>query len=311
MQEKIMHFANFNITFGENEEPMLTHFEDFVFPAFTGGLIRGKEDSVLKFTFSDVEIKYIGSEYVMVGNYIKDTQYTIHTTYHDGELQATPADVPTAPYSRFIIFLKNHRMILFRNESASPDIRSFQKTVRDILNQYRRKQNKDRQNKLPISIVNIVDMPLKENLEELLRSVKKIERLKLRFFPLNNDINPLPLANAINQEMKNISSKTANMIFNSPESKEGVQRILEETTGSGLATTTMKVEDSEGQKQIIKEDKFSSNKKIPFAKDIEESDDETLVSYAQNNPIINKTSEENNRIYERCIDIFHKLVKRE
>lgn len=35
LEEKTIQFANFNITFGENEEAMLMHFEDIVFPAFT------------------------------------------------------------------------------------------------------------------------------------------------------------------------------------------------------------------------------------------------------------------------------------
>ena len=37
LEEKTIQFANFNITFGENEEAMLMHFEDIVFPAFTDG----------------------------------------------------------------------------------------------------------------------------------------------------------------------------------------------------------------------------------------------------------------------------------
>ena len=38
--EKRMHFANFNITFGKDEDPMLTHFEDIIFPAFCSGTYR-------------------------------------------------------------------------------------------------------------------------------------------------------------------------------------------------------------------------------------------------------------------------------
>lgn len=32
LEEKTIHFANFNITFGENEEAMLMHFEDIIIP---------------------------------------------------------------------------------------------------------------------------------------------------------------------------------------------------------------------------------------------------------------------------------------
>lgn len=38
----------------------------------------------------------------MVGNFIKETQYKVVTTVQEGVLASTPADVPTAPYSRFI-----------------------------------------------------------------------------------------------------------------------------------------------------------------------------------------------------------------
>ena len=132
--DRIMHFANFNITYGPNEEPMLSHFEDIIYPAFLSDYKRGKTDERPLFYMSDVKIKVIEDDYVLVGNYIKDTQYDVHTTIQDGELVSTPSSVPTAPYSRFIIFLKNHRMILVRNESQSPDIRSFQATVRVIVN---------------------------------------------------------------------------------------------------------------------------------------------------------------------------------
>lgn len=106
MDEKSMQFANFNITFGENDAPMLKHFSDIIFPAFSGDYIRGKRDSVPRYFFAGVEIKEVDNEYVMVGNFIKETQYKVVTTVQEGVLASTPADVPTAPYSRFIVFLK-------------------------------------------------------------------------------------------------------------------------------------------------------------------------------------------------------------
>ena len=210
LEEKTIQFANFNITFGENEEAMLMHFEDIVFPAFTGGYIRGKENELPRYSFGDVTIKMIDNEHVLVGNYIKDTEYRVVTTVQEGNLVPSPAEVPTAPYSRFIIFLKNHRMVLVKNESGSPDIRSFQKTVRDILSKYTHAQNrgKAKEEKLPFAIVNIVDIPLKDSIDEVLRNINKINWLKLRFFPLNNDLDPLPIAQAMKNEMAKVGSRT-------------------------------------------------------------------------------------------------------
>ena len=42
--EKIMHYANFNITYGPTEDPMLTHFEDIIWPAFLSDFKRGKKN---------------------------------------------------------------------------------------------------------------------------------------------------------------------------------------------------------------------------------------------------------------------------
>lgn len=310
--EKIMHFANFNITFGSKEEPMLTHFEDIILPAFISDYKRGKEDEYPIFSFSDVQIKEAeNGEYVLVGNYIKDTKYTVHTTLHNGELKSSPAQVPTAPYSRFIIFLKNHRMILVRNEPLSPDIRSFQATVRTVLNKYISTKNKEAEEKnskrLPYAIVNIVDIPLKDDIETILKEVATIKWVKLRFFPLNNDINPLPVAQAITDEMKRVGSKTGNATFNSPESKSGVQKMIEDT--AGLAVTTMEVIDIEGDKRKIKEGSFTSNKPIAFARDIQNEDDKYIISEAKKNELIKRTSDANEALYNRFKVIISNLIK--
>jgi len=252
MDEKSMQFANFNITFGENDAPMLKHFSDIIFPAFSGDYIRGKRDSVPRYFFAGVEIKEVDNEYVMVGNFIKETQYKVVTTVQEGVLASTPADVPTAPYSRFIVFLKNHRMVLVRNETASPDTRSFQSTVRDILNQYVRNANRERseRDKLPIAIANIVDIPLKDSIADVLKNVNKVSWFKLRFFPLNNDLDPGPLTQHIREDMKKVGSKTTNIVFNSPNSKDGISKMIAES--SGLAVASLQIVDNTGEKRRVK-----------------------------------------------------------
>ena len=208
--------------------------------------------------FAGVEIKEVDNEYVMVGNFIKETQYKVVTTVQEGVLASTPADVPTAPYSRFIVFLKNHRMVLVRNETASPDTRSFQSTVRDILNQYVRNANRERseRDKLPIAIANIVDIPLKDSIADVLKNVNKVSWFKLRFFPLNNDLDPGPLTQHIREDMKKVGSKTTNIVFNSPNSKDGISKMIAES--SGLAVASLQIVDNTGEKRRVKEGSFSS-----------------------------------------------------
>ena len=75
--EKIMHYANFNITYGPTEDPMLTHFEDIIWPAFLSDFKRGKKNEHPLFYLSDIALKEISGDMVLVGNYIKDRKKRI------------------------------------------------------------------------------------------------------------------------------------------------------------------------------------------------------------------------------------------
>ena len=249
--------------------------------------------------FAGVEIKEVDNEYVMVGNFIKETQYKVVTTVQEGVLASTPADVPTAPYSRFIVFLKNHRMVLVRNETASPDTRSFQSTVRDIFNQYVRNANRERseRGKLPIAIANIVDIPLKDSIADVLKNVNKVSWFKLRFFPLNNDLDPGPLTQHIREDMKKVGSKTTNIVFNSPNSKDGISKMIAES--SGLAVASLQIVDNTGEKRRVKEGSFSSTIKIEYEGNIRPNGDEYLIIQAKKDGIISNVSPENERLYEQ------------
>lgn len=308
MDEKNMQFANFNITFGDSNSPMLEHFEDIIFPAFTGGYIRGKADELPRFFFENVQIKEIDNEYVMVGNYVKETEYKVNTTIQAGELVNSPADIPTAPFSRFLIFLRNHRMVLVRNEAASPDIRSFQKTVREILALFIRNENKARDNssKLPFAIVHIVDIPLKANIAETLNNVDKVNWFNLRFFPLNNDLDPMPLAKYVRDDMRTVGSKTTNIKFNSPASKEGVSKVIEAT--GGLAEASLLVTDAQGEQRRIKKEAFTSTTKIEYNGNITPSGDEYIASQAKKDGIISTTSSENAQIYTKVKEIIKQFI---
>lgn len=308
MEEKVMQFANFNITFGQGNMPMLEYFEDIIFPAFTETYTRGKEDDVTKYSFDGVAVKQIDGEYVMTGNFVKDTEYNVITTVQEGELVSSPARVPTAPYSRFIVFLKNHRMILVRNETASPDIRSFQKTVSEILMKHIRKenQNRERNQKLPFAVVHIVDIPRKESIEEILRYVKKVNWLKFRFFPLNNDLDTIPLIKAVREGMQLAGSRTGNIKFNSPENKKGIQEVLVAT--GGLAEASIEVTDTDGEVRRLKEGSFSSSTKVDYNGNVSSSGDEYLAMQAKKNSAMNTVSNDNAKLYERVLHILKRLA---
>lgn len=306
---KNIYFANFNITFGSNEEPMLEHFMDIIYPAFCSDYKRGKEEKSPIFYFDDISIKEYNQELVMVGNYIKNTKYEVYTSVMDGKLVSTPGSFPTAPYSRFIIFLKNHRMVLVKNEPNSPDVKSFQATVRTMIKDFTLKENrkiKDKNKKLPSALVNIIDIPLPNDIKTTLKEIKRIKSLKLRFFPLNGDINFIPLAQDIDNGIKNIKSKNAYVQFTSPQSKENVQKLIEDSAGMSVAT--LQVIDNNGNETKIKDGKFNSNSKISFDGNISGENDAYIIKKAKENGAVNITSAVNQTLYDKFKSVIKGLL---
>lgn len=313
IEQKVVEYANFNITFGDDNSPMLEHFEDYIFKAFTDETLRRETNQQMPFySFYDVCLKWLDGEFVLVGNFVKQIEHEIYTVIKDNHLEEHRAKVPTAPYSRFIIFLKNHRMILIKNESASPNLKSFNTTVKSILIQYRYKENKKRkkENKelLPDAIVNILGIPLKENIELALKNVRKIESVRLRMFPLNNDRNPSVVAEAAHAAMKTMGANTGNINFNSPQSRSGVISVVEES--SGMAEVTIKGITSEGGRQTIKGDALDAKSYYPLDKNISPDMDLNFIKHAKNTNVNMPTSDENRAKYNSMIGIFKYLLNK-
>lgn len=311
MAEKVIYYANFNLTFGDKEEPMLEHFLDIIYPALKSNFKRGNEekgDAI--FTIEDVEIKKFDNEIVLVGNFIKDTKYVIRTSKENGKLKSTPGTVSTAPFSRIIIFLRNHRMVLIKNESKSPDIKSFQKTVLAILAQYGAKVKQEKGIKLPYVNVDIVEMKFKEDIESVIESMQKINFLRLRFFPLNNDNDQVPLTQAIKREMDTLEVKRSHIEFKSPGSKKGVKNLVTESLSNGLAYATVDAVDEYGQPIKIMENSFTSKSVIEMGndRDINGDDDYYIYNHCSKKEIIKKTSQDNESLFNKFKNKIKELI---
>ena len=304
--KKTIQFANFNVTFGNEEQAMLTHFKDIIYPAFTAGLVRGSKEDRTRYSFIDIQVKKINEEYVLTGNFVKDTQYDIHTLYRNNILLSAPSTVPTSPYSRFIIFLNNHRMILILNESYSPNIVNFQSTVRTILDKFLYSHNKKSDQKLPSANVNIVNIPLKTKITAALKDVDKITELKLSFFPLNNDLNPVPLGNYIDEELKALDSRRANLRYLSPKSKENVAELIDKI--GDTAKVLVKTKNNDGSTKNFSSDTFKYSQKIVHDKNVEPADDDKFVKAAKETGMIKEPSPDNFTLYQKYKDFFKRLA---
>lgn len=254
MDTKQLCVANINMVFGKEEEPLISRIDDIVMPALKSGIIRQVSDRT-RYIFENVELKEISEgEWIIQGLLIKDTILDVMSEYTNREgLQKTEKHIQSSPYSLFLIYLKNHRMVLVKNQSGSPDIRSFsgvfKYVIKSFVNSYNSKlKEEQREQKLPSPSVSITGIKTATSVKESLKNVEKINELVIKFFPLNAEWDLSPIYGEIDEQIrKTIQSKKGRMIFPSPRSKEGVAKMIEAT--EGLVETELKVTyRSEGNK---------------------------------------------------------------
>ena len=309
---KKLSIANFNITYGQDNEPMLTHFHDILYPAFCNEQKVRTSKNVSY--FSDVELKLINSEYVLTGNLIRETHYRVRTIVVDNELVSSPNSVPTAPYSRFLIYLKSHRMILVKNEGQSPNLKSFQAVLRKVVERYIREVNRERDKAdlplFPNALINIVNMPLPDCIDETIKEFAKIKSINLRFFPLNNDIDPAPMLEYVRAAMNSVDSKTGNLTFNSPKSANGISDLFRDSIGSGIASATVTGEKEDGTKVKITDNQLGSELQIPSAGNLSAGDDKRIADYCMKRNYLPEASEDNAALYGEALNILGAIINK-
>lgn len=308
----ILSFGNFNVTFGETDAPLLDYFETVLYPALTNKSARTvlADGCTTNYFFDDVNILQLeNGEYILCGYFIKDTFIKIETVLDEGILTIKNEKYPTAPYSIFVLFLKNHRVALYQNERLSPDLRSFNATIKYIIDEYIKKINKKIENiddRLPNAKINIIGLPMTETMiEEKISSVKKIKEMKVKLFPLNGDCD-FTEAFACMRELNNcVDSKKSDFVLKSPKNRQGVSEVISNT--HGLVDIVLDVEYRNGTKGKIKSEGFTE--KMPFS--TTESNLMTQVhqiaSTALENPEMKIYSEENKRIFERNL---YKIIEK-
>lgn len=304
---KQAYVANFNCTFGKENEPMLNHFFDVILPAFSEEP-KGKKNS---FFFENVKLTNVKGEFALAGLIVKRTTLEVKSKYINGELVKTNEVYPSDPYSYFVINLQNHRMVLVKNQKGSPTLNNFSALARDVLVNYIFKKNLDflDEEKIPQVHLNVVAIPFKGAILEELQRVKKINNVTLRFYPLNGDIMDNETAEDLTETLKSLGSKTGSVSFNTPTDKENVAKVVEDT--KGLMKPTIKVEYNNGTKGTLKDGSFTEVMYIQveetesFGKNID-----TITGKVINKPEFNEVSEENDKIYKKFYDKLEKAYNK-
>lgn len=305
---------NFNLVYyGKDEEkPLLSYFDNIFMPALTANIVRQTKDA--KYFFMNVEVNQDNDgEYVLIGLLVKKTVLEVKSDINEhGQLIEKDDRYPTAPYSMFVIYLKNHRMLYVENQKGSPDIRSFKAAIKFVVNRYVCNINKQLEEKgeeeLPIPIINVTGIPVRSKIDEALKDVIKINQLVLRFYPLNGDIDYLDLLDGISGELrKKVGCKHGEIILKSPENINGVIEVV--SRSDGTVEPIFNVTYSDKRKGKIKNDEVSEKLEMDILGDTLEEKKSTIEK-GKKIKAITYTSENNKKIYEKYQAKIIPFVKR-
>ncbi len=301
MSKKTAQVANFNIVFGNEEAPMLDYFDAIIYPAMTSGITKVMDDN--EYMFKNIELLKNEKEiWVLKGILVKKTILEIKSDLNDeGNLVEKDEKHSTAPYSSFVINLLNHRMLYLPNQKGSPAISSFKSTVRYVIETYTKlaneKLNEDK--KLPYALVNVVGIPSAKSMDDLLKNVRKINSLTLRFYPLNGDIDYTDAFGILTTEMRNeVGCKNGEIVFKSPKSITGVKKIL--AKAAGTINPIIRVITNEGSKATLKDYELSEKYEMELSDNADLISEGTqLIDKMAGINTLNFTNDEHDSIYER------------
>lgn len=321
ISRKNLYLANFNCTFGEKNYPMLKYFEEIIYPAFTSGIVR-KPSYKNEYFFNKVElIEYSIGKFAIVGMIVKKTILERKSLIdEDGSIDYRDDKIPSHPFSYFIIFLNNHRMVLVKNQSGSPDVKNFESMARFAISERISDLNISQNDKVfEKGSVNVTDIPCNDTVKDKISSLSKINNITLTFYPLNGgDVPTEGFYNMYREILESSGSEEGTMAIKNPrvESEEDKQFISNMITQEGgMVKHTIKGKNLNGEPVKIKDNDMSEVISIEL-NDGEHINNNInrIVEVSNTREEITNIGDENARIYDMNLDkikcFFRKLRTR-
>ncbi|PFF24135.1 hypothetical protein [Bacillus thuringiensis] len=307
---KSLYIANFNCTFGNENKPMLDYFEEIIMPAFQQSTQRESDGNT--YFFENVRLIMTKGDFMLGGLLIKRTQLEVKSIYEEGAgLKLIDETYPSDPYSYFLINLKNHRMVIVKNQKGSPTLGNFSATAKYLLKDYVSKINKDikqKEDRLPAPNLNIVAIPFEDAIRKELKNVKKIKKVTLRFYPLNGDIDGKQAFTHLREMLDELGSKSGHAQISTPSNAEKVVELLDDT--KGLVQPSLRVEYNNGSARTLKDDSFTEEMSIPLEDTGNLYEDlDNIAGKVINKEEFNDTSEDNKRIYDKWFGTLINMFK--
>lgn len=311
LKKRTVELANFNCVFGDENEPLLAHFSDVFYPAITSGYDIKYNGN--HYTFDNINIfNHPTLGYVLTGLFIKQTELEILSQKDpiSGKLISTNKSIPSAPFSIFVLLLKNHRLLFFKNQNGSPRTTTLKTICEKIISRYLRKVNLgvNYNSKLPAAHITIIPLPSNSSLKEQFKNLKQINSIVYKITPLNGDENfKSEMTDLLNQVNK-LKARDGSWKINKPEDKDKVIEQIEDTRDLALATVRGTAHN--GNPIILTPDNYSEKVlvKLPVESN-QESIIESMYNIATENSALLETSETNKNIYSKSQDMIQSLMR--
>lgn len=302
--------ANFNCTFGAKNEPMLSYFDSILYPAFTANEYRKNKDST--FFFINVRvIEYEPNEYVLTGNFVKETMLEVKNHYDPKKgLTSTYELYPTSPYSIFVIFLKNHRMAFYRNQKGSPLMSAFKGTAQLLIKKYLNKINKGKpiDEILPAAYLKILPIPSLESILSQLKTVDKINSLTLNLFPLNGDIGISETFDNLRSELTGLDTNTAKVTVSTPKNIQKTAKLIANTQGT--IDAVIRGINGKGDKVVLHNDSFTETLQVKIsAESSHEENTLTVINTTKKHQAIKSYSKDNELLYAKSRNMIESKME--
>lgn len=205
-------------------------------------------------------------------------------------------------------------MIFVQNQKGSPTLKQFAGFIKYLIDGYINKENRRRQDLkidlLPQAYISIMGMPAPTRLEEAFKDVKKVTKLTLQFFPLNGDTDfnfGGVFGGQLTELRQMVDSKTGSLIMNSPKNIEGVKTVI--IKSEGTVNPIVEIERTNNTKGRIKDNTISETGYMELEGIEQDKDIEAIVRKGSELESLSRVSEENNKIYEKNVNVISKFAK--
>ena len=318
MERLKVQIMNFNCTFGDMHDPLLSRFTDYFYPAITNYNERTYKQT--KFVLNNISLFEFDGRMVL-GGILVESKEIISKTKYNFQLKEVEDDnnkFKLEPVSYFGIFLDNHRMFYIKNQSESPSVDKFKSTISYSLKEYRKMKNKERkkgEEAWDSAYLNINVIPSTEpgDYKKIFEDAKSIEYLKFNLFTKNKTDIPGSFFDDILDSQHDIESNDPTLTYPHPRNPEKVGELIAES--SGFAETCVKVVTLDGDKKKYINDDFQEQTEIdiPSTTSHEDKEKEIAKEMAKNltlSKVTDFAKTEYNKFLPRIMKYYNEIIKR-